>query len=195
MALAEAEIVTQPLTYAAYLTEGEVNRRYDIIDGVRYYQTGFTILHQEVLGNLLELLRAYQRQSRRGKALIGPRDVLIRRQPFCVRQPDAMFISRERYAGRTPHSIEPLSPAPELVIEILSSAQPRAEQEDRIEDYCMANVQECWLINPQGETVEVLRLTPDGPERVTIYGAGQTVQSLTFPDLVVALDDIFRIEE
>ena len=51
------------------------------------------------------------------------------------------------------------------------------------------------LAGPIAETVEVLRLTPAGPVRVALYGAGETLQSLTFPDMTVALDDIFRIEE
>jgi len=41
----------------------------------------------------------------------------------------------------------------------------------------------------------VLRLTQDGPVREALYGAGQTLQSLTFPDLTLALGDIFRIKE
>ena len=62
-------------------------------------------------------------------------------------------------------------------------------------DYCTVGVNECWLVSPEADTVEVLRLTPEGPERAALYGVGEAVQSLTFPELTLALDDIFRIEE
>lgn len=193
--IALAEAPTGLLTYEDYMAEDEDNRRYDIIDGVRHYQSGCSIQHQEVLMNIFEAMRAYQRQKGRGKAFIGPRDVLIRRSPFRIRQPDALFISRERYAGRSPQSVEPLSPAPELALEVLSADETRRVLLDKISDYCIAGVQECWLVSPEGETVEVLRLTPDGPEREALHGLGETLQSLTFSDLTLALDDIFRIEE
>ncbi len=193
MALAEAR--TGLLTYEDYMAEDEDNRRYDILDGVRHYQSGCSIQHQEVLMNIFEALRAYQRRDGQGKAVIGPRDVLIRRHPFRVRQPDALFISRERYAGRPPQSVEPLSPAPELAVEVLSADETRRILWGKISDYCTAGVNECWLVSPEGETVEVLRLTPGGPIREALYGSGQTLQSLTFPDLTLALDDVFHVEE
>jgi len=193
--IALAEAPTGLLTYEDYMAEDEDNRRYDILDGVRYYQSGCSIQHQEVLMNIFEARRAYQRREGRGKAFIGPRDVLIRREPFRLRQPDALFISRERYGGRSPQSVEPLSPAPELAVEVLSADETRRVLLGKIGDYCTAGVEECWLVSPAAETVEVLRLTPEGPVREALYGSGQTLQSLTFPDLTLALDDIFRIEE
>ncbi len=51
------------------------------------------------------------------------------------------------------------------------------------------------MISPEAETVEVLRLSAEGPSREALYGSGQTLQCLTFPDLTLAPDDIFRIEE
>ena len=66
---------------------------------------------------------------------------------------------------------------------------------DKITDYCAVGVAECWVVDINTQTIEVLRLTPDGPERAALYGAGEAAQSLAFPDLTLALDDIFRIEE
>ena len=37
--------------------------------------------------------------------------------------------------------------------------------------------------------------TPDGPERAALYGAGETLQGLAFPDLAIPLADIFAVEE
>lgn len=195
MAVLEAEIAPKLLTYEDYMAEGEDNCCYDIIDGERIFLQDRSILRQEIVFNLFDKLQAYQRPTWRGKVRIAPCDVLITKKPLRTRQPDVLFISRERYVGRAPQSVEPLSPAPELAIELLSPINPRSLRKDKIKDYCAVNVKECWLVSPQGETVEVLRLTPEGPVRAALYGTGQTLQSITFPELTLALDDIFRIEE
>ena len=193
MALAEAPAGL--LTYEDYMAEGEVNRRYDIIDGERIYMASPTDGHQDVVLNIAELLRAYQRRTKVGKTITAPSDVLVTRRPLRTRQPDVLFISRERYGGRSPRSAEPLSPAPELAVEVLSPSETRGIREGKIRDYCAVDVKECWVVDTDAQAVEVLRLTPDGPEQAARYGAGQTLQSEAFPGLTLALDDIFRVEE
>jgi len=155
-----------------------------------------SIPHQEFAINILELLRAYQRQTRHGRTLNAPLDILISRFPLRTRQPDVLFISNERLqqAGGN-HADVPLTVGPEIVVEVLSGSDTRRVRADKIADYCTIGVNECWLVSPVGETVEVLRVTSEGAVREALYGAGQTLQSLTFPDLTLALDDIFRIEE
>ncbi|MBV9850442.1 MAG: Uma2 family endonuclease [Armatimonadetes bacterium] len=195
VAPAPPQAPTKLLTYADYMAEGEINRRYDIIDGERIFMPQPTDGHQELALNIAELLRAYQRKTKAGRAMIAPCDVLITRDPFRTRQPDVLFVSNERYRGRTPQDASPWSPAPELVAEILSPSERRGIRLSKIADYCAVDVKECWLVSPQAQTVEVLRLTPGGPERAALHGAGETLQSLTFEDLTLALDDIFHIED
>ena len=185
------------LTFEDYLAEGEINQRYDIIDGVRMlYMASPTFSHQDIVVHIFEALRVYQKQMRRGKAVIAPLDLLISRLPLRTRQPDVFFISKERLASEGGSQPEvPLTAAPEIVVEVLSGSDTRRTRTDKIADFCFIGVNECWLVAPEGETVEVLRLTLDGPERVAIYGSGETLQSLTFSDLTLALEDIFRLEE
>src|SRR5687768_2361648 len=97
MAVATQPTSSPPLTYEQYLAEGEVNQRYDIIDGVRVYpMPGPTLPHQEIAMNIMELLRAYQRATGRGRTVIAPFDDDIERVPLRTRQPDVLFISNER---------------------------------------------------------------------------------------------------
>ena len=81
MAVLEAEISPKLLTYEDYLTEGVVYGRYDIIDGVRYFMPNPTPLHQEIALNIAEMFRAYQRQTKRGRAFMAPRDILVKVNP------------------------------------------------------------------------------------------------------------------
>lgn len=191
MALAEAP--TGLLTYENYLTEGTVYGRYDILDGVRHFMPNPTPLHQEIAMTISETLRAYQRRTERGRTFMAPRDVLVRVNPVRTRQPDVLFISNERIGGQPLSDPAPFGQAPELVVEVLSESDTRQMRLAKIRDFCAVGVNECWLVSPDGETVEVLRLTVEGPVREALYGAGQTVQSITYSDLTLAVDDIFRI--
>jgi Uma2 family endonuclease len=197
MATAFAAPAAEPLTYEAYLAEGEIMARYDIIDGVRHWMTSPNELHQEIALNIAEHFRAYQRAARRGRTVIAPRDIVVQRQPLRTRQPDVYFISNERRAeaGTDVTDPAPLAVAPELVVEVLSRSDTRRVLADKLADYCAVGVCECWVVSPEAETVEALRLTSDGAERVGLYGVGDTVRSVTFDDLAVALADIFDTED
>lgn len=194
MAIARQPQPPPLLTYADYMAEGEIYRRYDILDGVRYDMPNPTRRHQDILFNVAEKLRAYERTSKRGKAIIAPCDVLIRREPLRTRQPDVLFISREQLAQCSDENDPaPLFAAPELVVEILSPSETPRMREDKIEDYCGVGVQECWIVSQDVETVEVLRLTEAGAESIGVYDQNQTLRSVVFPDLTVAVAAIFAL--
>ena len=195
MALTAPLRQSQVLTYEDYLSEGVVYGRYEIIDGVRRFMPNPTPLYQEIAGAIYELLRAWQRQTRLGRTFMAPRDVLVKINPMRTRQPDVLFITHERIGGQPLSDPAPFGQAPEIVVEVLSDSDTRQMRLAKIRDFCAVGVNECWLVSPETESVEVLRLTPDGPVREALYGLGQMLQSLTFPDLTLALDDIFRIEE
>jgi Uma2 family endonuclease len=192
MALTAPEAPPARMTYEDYMAEGEVFKRYDIIDGVRIFMTNPTRLHQDYLLNLGELLRQYQRLMKSGRTYIAPCDVLIRRDPLRTRQPDVLFISHEQPKKCAPRdNPTPLEATPELVIEILSPSETRRARLEKLRDYASIGVKECWIVSPQAETVEVLTLTGEGLERIGIYGAGQEVSSTSLPGLVVKVDDVF----
>jgi Uma2 family endonuclease len=184
-------IATERLTYEQYMAQEEIRKRYDIIDGVRIFMTNPSIRHQEIQGNVYVGLRAWRQIKGSGRVILAPCDVLIRRSPFRTRQPDVLFISQERLGGRSLDDPSPLEPAPELVVEILSPGNVGRALEEKLADYASVGVDECWLVNPASQTVEVLRLTSAGTETVATYGQGQSVQSISFPDLAVPVAEVF----
>lgn len=180
----------QLLTYEQYMDEGEVMLRYDILDGVRIVSNP-TSRHQDILLNLGEAFRDYQRKQKTGRVQIAPRDVLIRRAPLRTRQPDVLFISTTRLAQNPPNTDPaPISPAPELVVEILSPSDTKKVLAAKIADYQSVGVLECWVVSLRARTVEVLSLTAEEVESVRVYDEMETVQSVQFPDLQVAVADI-----
>jgi Uma2 family endonuclease len=184
-------IATERLTYEQYMAEGEIYKRYEIIDGVRIFMTNPTIGHQKIQGNIYTGIRGWRQVSRAGEVILAPCDILIRRSPLRTRQPDVLFISQERLGDKDLEDPAPLDPAPELVVEILSPSDTNRVLEDKLADYRKVSVQECWVVNRITRTVEVLRLTLEGAESVALCGMGETVQSLAFPGLTLAVAEVF----
>ena len=102
-----------------------------------------------------------------------------------------LLVSQERWRQHEAAAGDgwPLTVAPELVVEILSTIDRELALENKLRDYCRISVSECWVVRPEEKTVEVLRLTPDAAEPVATYSGGEVVNSDALPDLTVA--DIF----
>ena len=201
MALAETEVAPQIVTYEQYLagfwTEPVTTQRYDIINGVRVFRdfdmTSPIREHQPIAKRIFRALLDMEIAGH-GVAQFAPLDVLTLRAPLRTRQPDLLFISNKRLAeGGGPPATGPMTTAPELVVEILSNSDTRRVLNAKIADFCTAGVQECWVISPNAESVEVLRLTINGPHRVGIHGVGERVTSLAFPEMTVTIADIFDV--
>ena len=200
MAIAEMEIevpgVTRPMTYEEYIDGPEEMARYDILDGWKVYRLygnnlvpSPTRKHQRILGRLLRRLQDYEAQANRGEAIAAPCDVEITYQPLRCRQPDLLFISRERLEQNAPaDEYDPLAPAPELVVEIVSASDTDLVLMAKLSDYQAVQVQEVWVVRPDTQTVEVLSLV-DGSS--TIFSGGMTAASAIFDGLTVPVDEIF----
>lgn len=193
--------ITRPMTYEEYLSGPEEMARYDIIDGWKVYRLygvkqlpNPTREHQDIQGNLYVAFRAFAHSSQQGKAIQAPCDVRITQRPWRSRQPDVLFISNERLARNPPsNNPTPLSPAPELVVEVISPSDKPSVLAAKIADYRAVDVREVWVVRAEEQTVQVLRLSVDEIETAAEYNMGQTVTSSAFPRLAVAVDDIFSL--
>jgi Uma2 family endonuclease len=177
------------------MSEAVLHRRYDIIDGVRVPMPGPSWQHQRIQGKVTRVLDRYEERFGTGYVITAPFDVLIRRVPLLqTRQPNALFITRSRLdqGGGVPTS-GPLEVAPELVVEIISDRDTESRLEAKIADYVEILVNEAWLVRPDTRTVEVVRLSPHGPETIAIYAEHEVVHSITLPDLSAAVAEFFRV--
>ena len=118
----------------------------------------------------------------------APTDVVL--SPESVVQPDILFVSNERRGIITEANV---SGAPDLVVEILSPSTAERDRELKLTLYARYGVREYWIVDPDDETVEVMELGAEGAAGVRRYDAG-TVESVLFPRLSIALDDIFPAE-
>jgi Uma2 family endonuclease len=193
MAITSTSATADVLSFEQYLAEGVVHERYDIIDGVRVPMPAPRWRHQRIQGKVMRVLDRYEERVGTGYAIPAPFDVLIRRLPLLqTRQPDVLFITRSRLAHGTgiPAS-GPLEVAPELVVEIISDSETEQRLGAKIADYVEIGVDEAWLVRPETRSADVVRLAPDGPIVVAGYREPETLQSLIFPDLSVAVAEFF----
>jgi Uma2 family endonuclease len=177
------------LTYEDFLHLPEIKQRYEVIDGaLGYMSPAPTPQHQMVARNLFRLVDRWITERGLGELLFAPVDVLIQRAPLRTRQPDLLFVSQQRHAIIGSQHIEG---GPDLIIEILSPANTRADVEEKLSDYWAIQVQECWLVSPEARTVEVLQSAEKGFERIGLYGMGDTITSDILPELRVQVAEIW----
>jgi len=181
------------ITYQEYLAMPEIKRRYEIIDGEMIMPPAPTIGHQWFMMNILDVLRPFVKERKLGVVLAAPVDVVIRREPLRTRQPDILYLSFER-SGKTPAELIPmpmLEIPPDLVVEVLSPSETRRTVADKLQDYTSIGVREAWLVSPEAETVEVLRLSPEGAATIKIFGVGEMLRSEILAGFTLSIEEIF----
>jgi Uma2 family endonuclease len=62
---------------------------------------------------------------------------------------------------------------------------------DKRGDYAEAHVPEYWIVNPQSDTITVLRLQGDSYVEAGTYSRGQSAGSVVMPEFAVAVNDVF----
>ena len=192
---------TRPMTYEEYMAGPEEMRRYDILDGIKQYRlygenqvASPTRTHQRIQGNIYIPFREWEIDAQTGEVIPPPCDVLITRNPkLRTRQPDMLFISRARLdKNLSPDTADPLFPAPELVVEILSPSDKPGVLAAKISDYQAVDVKELWVVRSGPKTVEVLILSPNAaPVSAGVYGVGQRAQSVIFAGLSADVSKVF----
>ena len=61
-------------------------------------------------------------------------------------------------------------------------------------EYADARIPEYWIVDPQTETITVLRLTDAGYVEHGVFKRGATASSALFPDFTVSVDAVLDAE-
>jgi Uma2 family endonuclease len=183
-------IDTKKLTYDTYLTLPEIKQRYEVLDGELFYMTPSpTPEHQRIALNLSLKLAPFVREHRLGELFFAPLDVIITRDPLRTRQPDLLFVSNQR---RGIIGLQQIEGGPDLIVEILSPSNTRADVEGKLQDYWTIEIRECWLVSPEARTVEILQRGATRFERLGLYGMDDLITSNILPDLHLSVADIYQ---
>ena len=145
--------------------------------------------HQLLLMRLSHALQAFVREHKLGRVRFAPLPVKL--WPGMIREPDLVFMSTANL-GR----IGKYWGVPDLVGEIVSSGGETRDRKVKRAEYARAGIPEYWIVEPELQTVEVLRLNTetgayDSPGPLTTAG---TLTSLTFPGFSLSLAELFGPE-
>lgn len=173
------------LTYQDYLKLPE-DQRYEVLEGDLYMVPAPGMLHQEILANLYVALRTYVLERKLGKVYFAPVDVIL--DDHTIVQPDLLVILNENMTIKRPEGVRG---APNLVVEVLSPGTSHRDRGRKRQLYGRFGVREYWLLDPQGRTLEVAVLRDGELQTVSVASSGDRVHSPLFPDLCIALDDLF----
>ena len=161
--------------------------RYEIVDGELFVTAAPIPLHQVIVGNTYGDLRQHVRKHRLGVVFMAPCDIVF--ASSTVLEPDIFFVSRSRL-----HIIgeKNLSGPPDLVVEVLSESTKRLDREIKPKQYAKYGVPEFWLIDPEGKTVELFRLSQGAYELAERLGFGDTLTSPLFPGLSISVSSLWE---
>ena len=81
--------------------------------------------------------------------------------------------------------------APDFIVEILSTSTSKKDYTNKYELYEENGVREYWIVNPEG-FIEVFVLEADGYCNKGKFFKEDQLTSFTFPDLILALDEVFK---
>jgi len=128
--------------------------RHEIIDGEHFVTPSPVWKHQAIVTNVGVAIHSYLRTHRIGTVMFLAMDVIL--SPHDVVEPDLLYFSRER--ERTFEPSDWVKGAPNLVMEVASPSTKRRDETLKRRLYERFGVDEYWLVDPDTQTVVVLRL-------------------------------------
>jgi Uma2 family endonuclease len=140
--------------------------------------------HQTMLLLLYEFLVAFLR-PRGGKVLVAPLRLRIRDRKY--REPDILLVG----SARDPRRQNRFWLGADLVVEIVSPEKPERDLVEKRGDYAEAQVPEYWIVNPQNETITVLRLEGAAYTEYGVFGRGAVATSVLFEGFGVSVAEVF----
>jgi Uma2 family endonuclease len=180
-----AEAVVEKLVTAEELAAlGDVGPC-ELVQGRIVHMTPVGDEHSKVQITLGAYLWQHVRQHRLGSVHGGEAGIVLSRDPDTVRGADIAFVSRERVKPLTGKF---LTTVPDLVVEIVSPGDTRAEIAIKLHEYFVAGVRLVWVVEPNTRTVYAYRSLTD----VRGFGLGDSLPGDdVLPGFALPVADIF----
>ncbi|MCS6920230.1 MAG: Uma2 family endonuclease [Fimbriimonadales bacterium] len=180
--------------WEGYLNLPSELTHYEIIDGEVKPLASPTFKHQLIVRQMILIAAPLVSAKRLGELLTAPYDVIVRREPVRTRQPDLMFLSRERFGAFTQLMDEPrLERAPDLVIEVLSPSDTYSVWADKLHDYHRIQVPEVWAVDPERREIEVLVYDEGGYRTLGWFSGEQPVKSIALKEIELRPAQVFAV--
>ena len=188
------ETTKKKISFEDYLLMPEINHPYEIIDGEFMPSPAPIPAHQRMSANIFKRLDEHVEAENLGIVLFAPIDIILQRHPLRTRQPDVLFIHRDKLSGTGFDAIEELQIleiAPDLVVEVFSASDTDKVLSGKLSDYQRIGVKECWLVSREARSAEVLQLTKEQSQSLGHFGLGETIRSQVLPNFQLTVNAIF----
>jgi Uma2 family endonuclease len=140
--------------------------------------------HQAILGFLYQMFLGFL-DPRGGKVRFSPLRLRIREGKF--REPDLLVL----LSATDPRRQNRFWMGADLAVEVVSEDKPERDLVNKRGDYAEGGVPEYWIVNPQTETITVLRLSGDAYEEAGVYRRGEMAASELLAGFSVAVAAVF----
>ena len=145
--------------------------------------------HNFIRQNLELIFVRFVRKQKTGIIRTGKSLVKLTRNDF---EPDICFFNYEKAASLKENTM--FYPAPDFVVEILSSSTEKRDRGVKKDNYALHGVKEYWIINPDNREVEQYLLAGEHYELKEKVGHG-TVRCVVLKGLEIPLAAIFEEEK
>lgn len=122
--------------------------------------------------------------------VLQPKDAANRFPDLVVLRPEHLELTQRRL------TITLEMPPPRLIVEVASPGKTNHDRDylHKRAQYAAIGVPEYWLIDPVAQTVMVLSLAGDTYREVGVFGDQATISSTEFPELKLAVAEIFAAD-
>jgi Uma2 family endonuclease len=170
------------MTTDEYFRTPETNRPAELVYGFVREPPAPLYGHQKVVGQLFYLLKTHVEQNNLGEVCVSPIDVVLDEAAALVVQPDVIFVSSERSSIIR----NCIMGAPDVVVEVVSPGTEHRDRTVKLAWYRRYGVRECWIVNPNTRTIDVIDFAGETSESFT---GGQALGSPALPKFAAVVDD------
>jgi len=174
------------MTVEQFFALPDDGKRYELLDGVVEEVTVPNIKHQRVVTRLVVMLVQMLHDSGLGEVFVAPVDVVLGDRT--VAQPDLLFISNENASILNERNARG---APDLVVEVLSESTRRKDVLRKRRLYAQAGVVWYWVVDPEIDRIECLRLDGDDYALAARFDAPAVAEPPGFPTVRIDLAALF----
>jgi Uma2 family endonuclease len=161
------------------------NRLIEFTDGCLEVLPMPTDQHQSLVKFLFIAFFHFFEAARGGTVQFAPLRLQIR--PGKFREPDLLLL----LLAMDPRRQDRFWLGADLALEVVSEDKPERDLVDKRTDYAEVHLPEYWIVNPQTETITVLRLREGAYEEAGTFQRGQSARSVLLPKFSVAVAEVF----
>ncbi|MFK7817760.1 MAG: Uma2 family endonuclease [Planctomycetaceae bacterium] len=171
------------LTYDDYVLFPNDGKRHEVING-RHYVNGAPSPRHQTISRRIQF-QLYEQIELKGLGEVFDAPIDVQLSTTDVVQPDiAVVLSENRIVTTTK-----LKGVPELLIEILSPSNRKYDQQLKKRLYEQSGVPEFWIVDPEDQSLDQLKLNSDGLYESTPHAASVLFEMKS----VLATVDLTRV--